>query len=152
MELAKKLKPALITLDILMPDMDGWAVLAQLKSDPETANIPVVMLSIVPDNDRGYVMGAVESLTKPVDRQLLHNVVGRYMSPGHTRVLIVDDDEDSRSLLCRYAEAEGWSSAEASDGAEALRHLEVEDLTGLATCPAGLLPQQLPLPLCFVEG
>jgi PAS domain S-box-containing protein len=124
LELAKKLKPALITLDILLPDKDGWTVLSELKADPDTMNVPVVMLSIAPNKDRGYMMGAVESLTKPVDRKLLHDVVSRYLSAGQTRVLIVDDDLDSRSLLARYVEAEGWSFTEAVNGKEALQLLD----------------------------
>jgi PAS domain S-box-containing protein len=123
-ELAIKLKPALITLDILMPERDGWAVLSELKAHSATKDIPVVMLSIAPDRDRGYIMGAVESLTKPVDRRLLHDVVSRYISVGGVQVLIVDDDEGSRSLMARYAEAEGWSFSEAENGAVALELLE----------------------------
>ena len=123
-DLAIKLKPALITLDILMPEQDGWTVLSELKAHPVTRDIPVVMLSIAPDRDRGYMMGAVESLTKPVDRRLLHDVVSRYISAGRAQVLIVDDDEGSRSLMARYAEAEGWSFSEAENGAVALELLE----------------------------
>ena len=123
-DLAMKLKPALITLDILMPEQDGWSVLSELKSHPETRDIPVVMLSISPDRDRGYMMGAVESLTKPVDRGLLHDVVSRYISTGKAQVLIVDDDDGSRSLMARFADAEGWSFSEAENGKVALELLE----------------------------
>ena len=123
-DLAIKLKPALITLDILMPERDGWMVLSELKARPETRNIPVVMLSIDPNLERGYMMGAVESLTKPVDRGLLHEVVSRHISAGSAKVLIVDDDPGSRSLMARYAEAEGWSFSEAENGAVALTVLE----------------------------
>ncbi len=70
------------------------------------------------------MMGAVESLTKPVDRGLLHEVVSRHISAGSAKVLIVDDDPDSRSLMARYAEAEGWSFSEAENGAVALTVLE----------------------------
>jgi CheY-like chemotaxis protein len=108
----------------LMPEQDGWAVLSELKAHPATRDIPVVMLSIAPDRDRGYMLGAVESLTKPVDRRLLHDVVGRYISVGGVQVLIVDDDDGSRSLMARYAEAEGWSFSEAENGAVALELLE----------------------------
>jgi PAS domain S-box-containing protein len=122
-ELARKVRPGLITLDILMPVMDGWAVLNELKSHPETKDVPVVMLSIAPDGDLAYVMGAVESLTKPVDRDLLHEIVDKYMTPERSHVLIVDDDEGSRTLLARYAEAAGWELAEADNGATALERV-----------------------------
>lgn len=106
-----------------MPEMDGWTVLSELKAHPETREIPVVMLSIAPDRDKGYVLGAVECLTKPVERELLHQVVNRYLPAGQGRVLIVDDDETSRSLLARYAEAEGWEYSSADTGASALERL-----------------------------
>lgn len=123
-ELARKLQPALITLDILMPHHDGWTILSELKAHPETKDIPVVMVSIAPDKDRGYTMGAVESLTKPVDRLLLHDVVSRYTSSGQAQVLIVDDDDGSRALMARYAKEEGWAFSEADNGASALQVLD----------------------------
>ena len=126
-QLARKLHPALITLDILMPEIDGWTTLSELKADPDTRDIPVVMLSIAPDEDRGYMLGAVESLTKPVERKLLHEVVNRYIERGRAaHVLIVDDDEGSRNLLARYAAAEGWKYSTADTGLAALASIEEE--------------------------
>jgi signal transduction histidine kinase/DNA-binding response OmpR family regulator len=118
--LARELRPQVITLDILMPGMDGWAVLSELKSDPVTSEIPVVMLSIAPDRDLAYVMGAVESLPKPIDRRVLRDVLRRYITDGRNRVLVVDDDENSRRLLVRHVESEGWEAVEAQNGAVAL--------------------------------
>lgn len=66
--LARKLHPSLITLDVLMPGMDGWTVLTELKADPELANIPVFVISMVDDENKGYSLGASEHLTKPIDR------------------------------------------------------------------------------------
>ena len=66
--LARELRPVAITLDVMMPGMDGWAVLAALKADPDTADIPVIMLTMVDDADRGYALGAADYLTKPIDR------------------------------------------------------------------------------------
>ena len=120
LELAQSLSPSLITLDILMPGTDGWSVLSQLKKDPATRSIPVVMLSIASDRQMGYALGAVESLTKPVDRAVLREVVGRYGKSGAFHVLVVEDDEHSRSLLIRYLDSEGWSHTEAENGIEAL--------------------------------
>ena len=122
-ELARSLRPELITLDILMPGKDGWAVLAELKSHPATTDIPVVMLSIATDRDMGYMLGAVESLTKPVDRAVLHEVVRKYVTADRHHVLVVDDDEASRSMLVRFGEAEGWELSEADNGATALERV-----------------------------
>ena len=120
LELARALLPSLVTLDILMPGTDGWSVLSQLKSDPATRSIPVVMLSITADRRMGYVLGAVESLTKPVDRSVLREVVERYVTSDAFHVLVVEDDEQSRSLLTRYLDTEGWDHSEAKNGIEAL--------------------------------
>ena len=62
----------MITLDVLMPGMDGWAVLAALKADPRLADIPVIMLTIVEDKNLGYALGAADYLVKPLDRDRLH--------------------------------------------------------------------------------
>jgi CheY-like chemotaxis protein/anti-sigma regulatory factor (Ser/Thr protein kinase) len=120
LELARALRPSLVTLDILMPGTDGWSVLSQLKSDPATRSIPVVMLSITADRRMGYVLGAVESLTKPVDRGVLREVVERYVTSDAFHILVVEDDEHSRSLLTRYLDSEGWDHSEAKNGIEAL--------------------------------
>ena len=69
--LARELRPALITLDVMMPSMDGWSVLTALKSDPAIRNIPVVMISIVDDKQLGFALGAADYLTKPIDRNRL---------------------------------------------------------------------------------
>jgi PAS domain S-box-containing protein len=120
LKLARALHPSLVTLDILMPGTDGWSVLSQLKGDPTTRSIPVVMLSITADRRMGYVLGAVESLTKPVDRGVLREVVERYATSDAFHVLVVEDDEHSRSLLTRYLDSEGWDHSEAKNGIEAL--------------------------------
>jgi PAS domain S-box-containing protein len=120
LKLARALHPSLVTLDILMPGTDGWSVLSQLKGDPTTRSIPVVMLSITADRRMGYVLGAVESLTKPVDRGKLRELVERYVTSDAFHVLVVEDDEHSRSLLARYLDSEGWDHSEAKNGIEAL--------------------------------
>ena len=122
-ELARKLRPALITLDIIMPTMDGWAVLAALKAEPETRDIPVAMVSIAPDNDLGIILGAVESLQKPIDRDALTSLVSRYVISEESRLLIVDDDETSRAISRRYGETAGWKCDEAENGAVALERI-----------------------------
>src|SRR5207302_6262643 len=93
LRLARELRPAVITLDVLLPDEDGWAVLGELKADPTLAGIPVIMLTILDDQQRGYALGATAFLTKPVERErllaLLRQYGGRHAEPS---VLIVEDD------------------------------------------------------------
>jgi CheY-like chemotaxis protein len=121
LELARKLKPSLMTLDVLMPSMDGWTVLQEVKADPELRNIPVLMISIAGDKDMGYTLGAVESLTKPVDRDKLRELARQYsLSAGGGRALVVDDDEGIRSLFQRALTEDGWEVDEAENGAIAL--------------------------------
>jgi PAS domain S-box-containing protein len=122
--LARELKPSLMTLDVLMPSMDGWSVLQAVKADPELAHIPVMMISIVGDKDLGYTLGAVECLTKPVDREQLRKLANQYARPaGGGHALVVDDDEGIRSLFCRALEEDGWSVDEAENGAIALEQV-----------------------------
>jgi CheY-like chemotaxis protein/anti-sigma regulatory factor (Ser/Thr protein kinase) len=121
LELARELKPSLITLDVLMPSMDGWSVLQEVKADPELEHIPVMMISIAGDKDLGYTLGAVECLTKPVDRDKLRQLASQYAVPaGGGHALVVDDDEGIRSLFRRALTADGWSVDEAENGAIAL--------------------------------
>ena len=124
LELAASLEPALITLDIMMPSMDGWAVLRALKSDPGLEHIPVIMVSIIGDGDLGYTLGTVELLTKPVDRKLLKHLVQRHAGPdGGGQALVVEDDEANRSLLRRSIEDDGGEVAEADNGLVALERV-----------------------------
>jgi PAS domain S-box-containing protein len=124
--LARELRPAAITLDVMMPEMDGWAVLAKLKSDPELADIPVVMLTIVDDARMGIALGAAEYLLKPIDRAQLVRTVGRFCtSSGSGRVLVVDDDENVRDVMSRSLISEGFVVDTAINGLEALKMLDV---------------------------
>jgi PAS domain S-box-containing protein len=123
--LAHELKPNVIILDIVMPGMDGWAVIRKLKADPETSNIPVVMATMVADRGLGYALGAAEYLVKPVSRKQLIEVLNRFRcTPAPCHALLVDDDEDSRIILSSMLEREGWNVAAASDGVEALVQVE----------------------------
>jgi signal transduction histidine kinase/CheY-like chemotaxis protein/streptogramin lyase len=125
LEMAKRLKPAVITLDVMMPSTDGWAVLTALKADPETAGIPVVMLTIVDDKNMGFALGAADYFTKPIDWQRLSVVLQKYRKPadGQT-VLIVEDDERTREMLRRTLQKEGWQIREAANGRLGLEQLE----------------------------
>jgi CheY-like chemotaxis protein len=134
LRLARAARPDAITLDVLMPGTDGWAVLAALKADPALADIPVVMLTIADDRALGFSLGAVEYLTKPVDRARLLRVLRRYGpgapdagpggggdgAPRPGPVLVVEDDEAARRALRRLLEPEGLAVLEAGDGRAAL--------------------------------
>ena len=125
LRLAQELRPMAITLDILMPRMDGWAVLSALQSDARTRDIPVFMVSMVTDEALGGVMGARECLSKPVSRDALLAALGRYraLSQGMT-VLHIEDDRASIHLVQRMLESQGCTVLTALDGAAALDILD----------------------------
>lgn len=119
--LAREVRPQAITLDLLMPGMDGWSVLAALKADPELAAIPVIMLTIVEDRNLAHAFGVSDYLTKPIDRNLLLNVLQKYVrSPSSGKALVVEDDPVSRGLFRQLLERDGWSVEEAGNGREAM--------------------------------
>jgi len=118
---ARACKPDAITLDVMMPGMDGWSLLSTLKADPELMHIPVIMLTMIDDKGMGYSLGAAEYLTKPVDRSRLLPLLEKYTHhEGTGPVLVVDDNPEDRSILCRMLEGEGWTVAEAENGKDAL--------------------------------
>ncbi len=124
LRLAAELRPAVIFLDVLMPRMDGWAVLNALKAQPALADTPVVMMTIMNETEMGYVLGAAAYLTKPIDRGRLVGLLGKYRVAGQTAdVLVVEDDELTRQLVRRTLAKEGWTVAEAANGREALKQL-----------------------------
>jgi hypothetical protein len=114
--LARSERPDVITLDVLMPGMDGWSVLSALKSEPGLASIPVVMLTITDERNLGFSLGAAEYLTKPIERAQLSAVLARYRRPAGAGVLLVEDDADTRAVLRRTLEKEGWRVTEAENG------------------------------------
>lgn len=121
LRLAHEIHPAAITLDVIMPGMDGWTVLQVLKADPELHKIPVIMLSMIDDRTRGYSLGAVDYLTKPVDRKLLHKTLSCYYCTEEIcPVLLVEDDVEARRIMAHALEKAGWNVSEASNGKEAL--------------------------------
>ena len=139
LRLAKEAKPDIITLDVLMPGLDGWAVLKALKSDPATADIPVIMLTIVDDRRLGMSLGAADYLSKPIDRRRLQAILRKYRRDGAAcRTLVVEDDAETRDLLRRTMEKEGWAVDEAENGRVAL------DRVGERTPNLILLDLQMP--------
>ena len=101
LDLAREHHPDLITLDVLMPDISGFDVTSVLKNDPDTRNIPVLILSVVEDKDKGYKLGANDYLTKPFSTEELLGKIARLLGEGKKKVLVVDDDKplvDARRL------------------------------------------------------
>jgi len=121
-ERARELKPYAITLDVMMPGKDGWQVIQELKADPETRDIPVVMCTIVSEKDRGLSLGAADYLIKPILEQDLLAALSRLdQETGQHLVLVVDDKPDDRKLLRRILETqEGYRVIEADGGQEAI--------------------------------
>jgi signal transduction histidine kinase/DNA-binding response OmpR family regulator len=122
LELARKLHPDAITLDVLMPKKDGWTVLAALKSDPGLCEIPVIMVTVAPDRGIGLSLGAAEVMTKPVDRAELVALLRRLLSRDGP-VLIVEDDLATRETVRHTVEKLGLTAAEVTNGRQALAWL-----------------------------
>lgn len=123
--LAREMRPAVIILDIHLPRLDGWTVLAELKSDTALSQIPVVMMSVEEQRARGFSFGACEYLVKPVEPDRLINVVRRAILPSGGDILVVDDDESTREMVARHLRRAGYSTVEARDGEEALLRARV---------------------------
>ena len=122
--LARELNPAVVTLDVMMPEMDGWSVLSALKADPQLADIPVVMVTLLANQSLGFALGAADYLTKPVERGRLMQAVQKYRASAETpRVMIVEDDVANREMLGRQLEKEGWQVAELANGRMALEQI-----------------------------
>jgi len=121
LEIARNERPDVITLDVMMPKLDGWTVLGKLKSDPALAPIPVIMLTIVDERTTGYSLGAAEYMTKPVDRGRLLELLRRFATKSREAVvLVVDDSEDVRAVVRATVEKAGLKTVEAENGQAAL--------------------------------
>jgi signal transduction histidine kinase/DNA-binding response OmpR family regulator len=117
LRLARELHPWLITLDVIMPGMDGWAVLRTLKDDPAVADIPVIMITMLDNQNMGYVLGAADYMTKPIDRARMTALLKKYRCPTPPcRVMVVEDDADTRTMMARILEKEGWKVTQAENG------------------------------------
>ncbi|HJW72149.1 MAG TPA: response regulator [Geothrix sp.] len=124
LSLAAEAKPGLIVMDVMMPGMDGWEVLKALKADPSLAHIPVVMLTILDEEEKGLALGAVEYLFKPIDRSRLVAALRKYRhQDASPRVLVVEDDPPTQQAMQRILLSEGWESWPAMDGLAALEQL-----------------------------
>lgn len=125
LRMAKELNPSVITLDILMPQMDGWMVLSLLKADPDLADIPVIMLSVRTEENFAFALGVADYLQKPIDSERLRSTVRKfYRPPPGNLVLIVEDDPAMREMLGRMLEKEQWAVSKAANGMAALETIE----------------------------
>ena len=124
-KMAREYKPDAITLDILMPEMDGWSVLRTLKADKEVAHIPVVMASIIDEKKKGFSLGAADYLSKPVERDRLIGSIGKLLGskPGKV-IMIVEDNEDLRFTIKEALTGADYHVLEACNGREALEILD----------------------------
>jgi CheY-like chemotaxis protein len=121
--MARALRPRSILLDVMMPQMDGWAVLSALKADSDLADIPVIMVTMVREKGLAMTLGAADYLTKPIQWPRLKAVLDRYRATGGGLALIIEDDAHTRALLRDSLEAEGWSVAEAENKDDTLERL-----------------------------
>jgi signal transduction histidine kinase/CheY-like chemotaxis protein len=124
---AKELRPRAITLDVMMPDLDGWSVLAALRQDAQLSEIPVIMVTILDEQRRGMALGAIGYLTKPIDRERLNALVQRFRAPARgAKILLVEDDPVQRERARAWLEPQQWIVTEAANGREALRSIREE--------------------------
>ena len=121
LRLAREKHPRIIILDILMPDMDGWSVLKELKQHPGLASIPVVLLTMTDDKETGFALGASAFINKPIEQEQLLDAIRHHKASADGRhALVVEDDPHQRDLVLRMLEKEGWESQFVVNGAEAL--------------------------------
>ena len=124
LRLAREVRPDAITLDIIMPDLDGWSVLRALKEDPDLRDIPVILVTMLREREMGYALGATDLLTKPIDTEALARSLDRYCKIGDAEILVVDDDPATRDVLRRTLVKAGWRIAEVASGPAFLEALE----------------------------
>ena len=123
LELARRLQPAAVILDMLLPRLNGWDLLAELKGDPGTSEIPVLIVSMVDEQGAGFALGAADYLVKPVDRASLLGALSRCVSaPGDQRTLVaIDDDPVDLDLLEAVLAPQGWRVVRATGGEDGIR-------------------------------
>ncbi len=125
LEMAQSLSPDLITLDVLMPSMDGWSVLTSLKSDPKTSDIPVVMITISDGKKTAHTLGASEFLLKPVDHNKLIEVLNKFIHDHSSgSIMVVEDNTTLRQILNHHLTKEGWNVILVKNGREAIDKLK----------------------------
>jgi PAS domain S-box-containing protein len=129
--LARMLRPDVIILDVLMPNMNGWDVLAILKADPILMEVPVILMTILDEQNRGFTLGASDYLTKPIDYKRLNTLLQKYrpepdLSDRPRRVLVVEDDGATRQMFQRILQKEGWQVTTAENGRLGLAAIQTQ--------------------------
>jgi CheY-like chemotaxis protein/signal transduction histidine kinase len=120
LQAVRRHRPAAVILDIHLPRLDGWSALSEIKNDPSTNHIPVLIISVEEERGRGFSFGACDFLVKPFDPERLIDVVKRNIRDTGGTVLVVDDEAHARELVTRNLRAAGFSCQEAQDGEDAL--------------------------------
>ena len=127
--LARDLKPDVITLDILMPEMDGWSVLRTLKADPKVSDIPVIMASILDEKNKGFSLGAADFLSKPVQKEYLmksiKNLIG---DKENLKICLIEDDDSLRFTIKEILEKQNVKILEAENGKIGMSVLQNEEI------------------------
>ena len=125
LNMIRETMPKLILLDVLMPGRDGWSILKECKSDESIKDIPVIMVSQMSQESLAFSLGADDYLTKPIERNKFLDVVKKFVSKesNNNTILIVDDDENTRDILSRALEDNGFKAITAKDGNEGLKQL-----------------------------
>ena len=119
--------PEVIVLDVMMPSVDDWAVLTELKADPQLANIPVVMVTMVDDKNLGYALGASDYLLKPVDYNRLSELLHKYSTESTpASVMVIEDNAENREMMWRQLTKAGWQVIEAPNEREALTLMDTQ--------------------------
>ncbi len=124
LSMAHKLRPDAITLDVMMPEMDGWTVLKQLKAEEELRHIPVIMVSMLEEKQKGYALGATEYMVKPIEREQLAHVLRKYQEDADPLVMLVEDDETTRDMMSNMLERIECNVITAENGKIALQRLQ----------------------------
>lgn len=124
-DLATELLPEVIVLNVLSSGLDGWGLLAKLKSDDRVRHVPVVAMTMTDEDDAGYLLRASDFLTKPFRFELLLEIINRHRpDDGVPRALVIEDEDVTRSILARLLERDGWQVDLAANGFEGLRQLD----------------------------
>ena len=122
-QLARLLQPKLMTLDVMLPDLDGFDVIQVLRNDPLTRDLPVIFITATTESERGLALGGSGFITKPFTAEEVLTHVRRLAEPLPRRVLVVDDDYHVRPTLARLLRRGGFQAIEASNGQTALEQV-----------------------------
>jgi adenylate cyclase len=130
--LARQHRPQAITLDVMMPQLDGWGALKELKADAALRDIPVIMVSVLNERGMAIPLGAADFVTKPVDRQRLTAILREHCAdPSNASILVVEDDLATREALCRTLASMGYAAYQAINGRSGLDWLAIHPAPSL---------------------